>query len=118
MAAEHPHETKRLLDARAVSWLLRSGLVGSALLLAIGLVLQLASGETVSRPMSLGAEAEGEARSAGEVVMGLGVVVLALTPVARVLALVGLWVRERDWRFVMVAGVVLVVLGVAVMVGG
>jgi len=50
------------------------------------------------------------------VLMGAGVVVLALTPVARVLVLIGLWVRERDWRFVAVAGVVLVVLGVAVVV--
>jgi len=104
-----------LLDAKAVSWLLKLGLIGSAALLAIGMVLQLASGDTVARPTGLVSAGEGE-RTWGEVLMGAGVVVLALTPVARVLVLIGLWVRERDWRFVAVAGVVLVVLGVAVVV--
>lgn len=117
MAADEPQEEKRLLDAKTVSWLLKTGLVGSAALLAIGLVLQLASGDTVARPMGLVSAGEGE-RTWGELLMGMGVVLLALTPVARVVVLVGLWVRERDWRFVLVAGVVLVVLGVAVVVGG
>lgn len=116
MAAENARR-KRLFDARAVSWLLKLGLIGSAALLAVGLVMQLASGDTVARPMTLLPRAPGVERSWGEAVMSLGVLVLAATPVARALALVGLWIKERDWRFVMVAGAVLFVLGVAIALG-
>jgi uncharacterized membrane protein len=55
---------------------------------------------------------------AGDRLMGCGILALALTPAARVLILLGLWARERDWRFVAVAGVVVVTLAIAVAVGG
>lgn len=117
MAAERPQKTTRLLDATVVSWLLRLGLIGSAALLAVGLVLQLVAGDMVARPMTLIPQAPGAERSWGEVVTSLGVLLLALTPVARAAMLVGLWIKEKDWRFVLVAAAVLCVLGVAVALG-
>ena len=49
--------------------------------------------------------------------MALGVLVLAATPLFRVLALVVLWTRERDWRFVVVALLVVATLSMAIVVG-
>jgi len=50
-------------------------------------------------------------------VTALGIVVLALTPAFRVLALVGLWWRERDYRFVVVALAVVATLAASVLLG-
>jgi uncharacterized membrane protein len=45
------------------------------------------------------------------------VTVLALTPAVRVLALVVLWWKERDWRFVAVALAVVMTLGCGFFLG-
>jgi len=45
------------------------------------------------------------------------VTVLALTPALRVLALVAIWWRERDWRFVGVALAVVATLAVGIALG-
>lgn len=115
MAAE-AHEAPSQ-DGKWVQRLLQSGLALSALLMAAGLLLQLASGvrgaesvkmfEVASAPVSL-----------GQRLMALGILVLAFTPVFRVLMLVALWIRERDWRFVGVALAVVVVLAAAIAAGG
>jgi uncharacterized membrane protein len=47
-----------------------------------------------------------------------GIVILAITPALRVLALLLLWVRERAWRFVATSALVLILLGVALVAGG
>jgi uncharacterized membrane protein len=49
--------------------------------------------------------------------MAIGVLVLALTPIVRVAALVFIWVRERDWRFVAVAAFVMTMLVVSILAG-
>lgn len=53
----------------------------------------------------------------GSRLMGLGILVLGLTPVIRVLLLVFLWIRERDYRHAAVAGVVLITLITSVVLG-
>ncbi len=100
---------------KIVQWLLRGGLVVAAVLMAIGLGMKVASGSRHAdgTPMfSLGSSG-----SHADTVMGVGVLVLALTPAFRVLALVVLWGRERDWRFVGVALAVVVTLSCAVIIG-
>jgi hypothetical protein len=47
----------------------------------------------------------------------IGIVALALTPAARVLALVVIWARARDWKFAAAAAAVLAVLAAAVLLG-
>ncbi len=49
---------------------------------------------------------------------GLGVLALAATPALRVLTLIVLWVRERDWKYAAVALGVAIVLIADVMLGG
>jgi hypothetical protein len=45
-------------------------------------------------------------------------ILLAITPALGVVALLGLWVRERAWRFAATAALVFVLLCVALWAGG
>lgn len=56
--------------------------------------------------------------SPGDRIMSIGILVLAATPAFRVIALVLLWTRERDWRFVATAVVVMLTLALAIALGG
>lgn len=113
MSADAQDEIHRV--QRTVQRLLRVGLVASVLLMFAGLVMKISSGSHRSSGVELfSLTATG---SNADLVMALGVLVLAITPAFRVLALVVLWARERDWRFVGVAGLVVVTLALAVVVG-
>ena len=101
-------------DQRAVQVLLRVGLGLAVALMAVGLGLKVASGSHRSSGIELFALSAG---STADLVMALGVLVLAATPLFRVLALVVLWTRERDWRFVVVALLVVATLSMAIVVG-
>lgn len=94
---------------------LRSGLVSALLLLAAGLVTQLLT----TRHAAVGVRMFhiGGAPTLGEVLMGFGVLVLTLTPVAGILSALAGWRREHDRVFAGVAGVVLAVLLASVLVG-
>ena len=98
-----------------MQWVLRAGLAISCVLLAVGLVMALVSGEHAAAAIKLHS-----ALSAGTVpdrVIALGLVLLAMTPVVRVLSLVVIWMLERDRKFAMVALVVVVVLAAAIASG-
>lgn len=98
-----------------VKTVLRTGLVAALGFLLVGLVLQLASGSDGAvqvRMLDLFAP-----RSTGEKVMGIGVLVLALTPASGVVSVLLSWVRERDRVYVGVGITVVAVLVAAVLVG-
>lgn len=98
-----------------VKVVLRVGLTGSLALLLAGLVAQLAT----SRHLAVDVRMFHifSAPSLGEALMGLGILVLTLTPVCGILSVLGSWLRERDRGFSAVAAIVLVVLAAAVVVG-
>jgi uncharacterized membrane protein len=100
---------------RFIQLVLRAGLGLAVALMLVGLVLQLATGSDAAQETRL--FSIGRHMAAGDTTMALGVLVLALTPVFRVLALIVLWARERDWHYTRVAAVVLLVLGVAAALG-
>lgn len=100
---------------RVIEWLLRGGLIVAVILMAIGLALKISSGADRSPPVKLFSISS--APTDGDRLMAIGVLVLAATPAMRVLALLWMWARERDWRFVGVACAVVVTLAVAVLVG-
>jgi len=102
-------------DDRLVERTLQVGLaIGLGLMLA-GLLVDAGSGALDARPVRLGAL--GASMPLGTRLAALGVLALGLTPASRVVLLVMLWGRERDWRFVAVAGVVLAVLAAALFAG-
>lgn len=98
-----------------IQLVLRLGLAGALALLVAGLVAQLLIGrhEGVEVKMfDLFA-----APTLGQTLMGVGILVLALTPVARIVSVLISWLRERDRTFVLVAVAVLAVLSAAVLAG-
>jgi uncharacterized membrane protein len=110
---EHVHQAER----RDVQWLLRAGLAIAAALMLAGVVSAL-----VGSPPPAGAWRPAEAFGSGQPfslrLSGLGILVLAATPAFRVVTLIMLWIRERDWKYVAVAVVVAIVLLLAIALGG
>lgn len=100
---------------RIVQVLLRSGLAAAVVLMAVGVTGKVITGVHAAPAVKL--FALGDAPSWPDFCMALGVLVLAATPALRVLALVVLWSRERDWHFVAVACVVVMTLTLAILVG-
>lgn len=102
-------------DDRLVERTLQAGLAIALGLMLAGLLVDAGTGALDARPVRLGALAS--PMPLGTRLVALGVLALGLTPASRVVLLVMLWTRERDWRFVVVAAVVLAVLAVALFAG-
>ncbi|MGE5184325.1 MAG: DUF1634 domain-containing protein [Acidobacteriota bacterium] len=100
---------------RLVQWVLRGGLALATLLLAVGLVLALASGDHTAVPVRLH-DVLSEGATADRLI-AIGLVLLAFTPVVRVLSLVVIWAIERDRKFVLVGLAVVAVLAAAIATG-
>ena len=94
-----------------IQWVLRLGLGASSLLMLAGLILRATDHETGTPPAPLFHLMRAD--DVGSSTMAIGVLILALTPIARVVALALIWMRERDWRFVGVATFVLAMLGIS-----
>ena len=94
MTARGRPETGSLRLERAVGIVLRGGVVISSTCLAAGVLWSLAIGET------------GPAR----ILLQIGIVVLLMTPVARVVVSIAQYISERDWRFTALTAIVLVEL--------
>ncbi len=102
-------------ENRLVQWVLRGGLIAASVLVAAGLAIALASGGESGAAVRL--DALGSDASASDRVIAIGLVVLALTPLARVLALIAIWIRERDARFVALGAVVAAILVTSILSG-
>jgi uncharacterized membrane protein len=97
------------VDRVVVQFILRAGLVISLLLMVSGIVVNLLQGLNEITPVILN-DVFNKDLLLGNRLLGLGIFALALTPVARVATLSILWIREKDWKFVMISLVVLVTL--------
>jgi uncharacterized membrane protein len=106
-----------------ISYVLRGGVLLSAGLLILGSLLYgvgaLRGGAPTSPsfPHSLGDIFSGLARRDPMAVLSLGLLVLLLTPVARVLISIFAFARERDWLYVGITTVVLLILLVSFLLG-
>lgn len=103
------------VDRRVVAAVLRTGLALACALMAAGLVVKVANGDRHATAVRLFDVAGVD--SLGDRLLAIGIAVLAATPAMRVLALVVLWAREGDRRFVAVALVVVAVLVAATAIG-
>ena len=104
-------------DRKVVQFLLRAGLGLSVLMMFAGLVISLSSGETTATPVEM-KSLFANGLTLGNHLMGAGVLLLGLTPVLRVLMLVYLWYREKDWKFAIIALIVFTTLMVSISLGG
>lgn len=103
-------------ERRNVQLLLRLGLTVAAAAMATGLVAALVSGPLASPPLLVTALWHRDLALSVRL-CGFGVLILAATPIARVLALIVLWIREHDWRYAAIAVTVAAILTVAVALG-
>jgi uncharacterized membrane protein len=98
-----------------IQWVLRGGLALAVALMMVGVVAALATGERAAGVVDLHALlAQG---SVADRLIAVGLALLALTPVVRVLALVLIWLRERDRRFVVFGLIVLAILAFSIASG-
>jgi uncharacterized membrane protein len=116
MGQAHAAERARIeAEHVRIQAILRGGLVVSLSLMAIGVVLHLATGDgsAPSAPLFGLPRIVNRADS----LLALGVLVLAATPAVRVVALLVFWLRAKDLRFAAVAFAVILTLLVAVALG-
>ncbi len=99
MTVDDRAEIQRL--ERMIGWVLLGGVTVSAVLLSIGLALWIGVPSARARNIPLQA----------------GLIVLMVTPALRVLISCAEYVRDRDWLFAGLTGIVLAVLGSSILVG-
>ena len=124
------------LDQRVTLWIsrvLRYGVIGAGSAILLGLALFLVRDPAALSPAAL-PDLLGRGQRAplrpGDITAGLraarplaviqlGLVLLILTPMARVLMTLLLFARQRDWAFTLITGVVLLLLTLGLVgVGG
>jgi uncharacterized membrane protein len=96
-----------------------TGSVASAALLVVGGALVLAGQmhPPGSKPPQLAEIARRAVGGDGEAVIEAGLLLLMLTPFARVVVLAAGWLVARDWAFAAVAVVVLLLLAISIALG-
>lgn len=111
---------------RVVSTVLRTGVVLSAAIIALGLVLLIARGviargaridAAFSYPRSLGALASGLLSLDPASFLILGLLALIATPITRVAVSIFAFALERDWRYVLITALVLAILVAGIALG-
>jgi uncharacterized membrane protein len=109
---------------RVISVVLRGGVLLSAGLLILGALLYFARvlvggapANPLTFPHSLGDVFHGLGQGDPLAILALGLIVLLLTPVARVLISIFAFARERDWLYVAITTLVLLILLVSFLLG-
>jgi uncharacterized membrane protein len=97
--------------------MLRAGLQVSLLLMAAGLAVRFAAGPHVGDSVSLFTLPAAVLALDPQGLMGLGILVLLLTPIARVVASMGYFARLGDRPYVALTLIVLLNLGLAAVIG-
>ncbi len=99
--AERLAAREKQIGETVIPLLLRTGLAVASILMVVGLVVREAGG----------------GGDAGHGILMAGVVVLGFTPAARLVALLVLWLLERDWRYAALAALTVTVIAVSIAVG-
>ncbi|HEX3270169.1 MAG TPA: DUF1634 domain-containing protein [Ktedonobacterales bacterium] len=109
---------------RIISVVLRGGVLLSAGLLIFGAALYFvrvlwggAPPDPLVFPHSLGDVISGLAHGDPLAILAMGLIVLLLTPVARVIISIFAFARERDWLYVGITTLVLLILLVSFLLG-
>jgi uncharacterized membrane protein len=101
-----------------VSRVLAVGLgVASALMLAGALLAAVGAGSVAPQALSLAEISAALWAGRPDGFLSLGILVLVVTPAARVVVLLGAFARRREWGFALVSAAVLGVLGIGLALG-
>jgi uncharacterized membrane protein len=108
-----------------IGWILRSGVILSATIISIGLLLLLqhqggivgAGVSSGSFPHTLSQVWSGLLMLQPQAIIALGILLLIAIPIATVITSIVAFTIERDRRFVVIAGIVLVILITSLLVG-
>ncbi|HLZ21502.1 MAG TPA: DUF1634 domain-containing protein [Ktedonobacterales bacterium] len=108
-----------------ISYVLRIGVLLSALIILVGVVsfyhsYFTASGHAVNTaafPHTLGGVGAGLAHGDSLAIIMFGLLVLLMTPVARVVVSIVAFALERDWRYVVITSIVLCILIISFVLG-
>lgn len=108
---------------RQISLLLRVGISVSGMLMAIGFIMLFASGESQSGQSlksgwsifrTLFNDQSAQAFQNPSLYLFSGIIVLMLTPIFRVIfSLIG-FASEKDWRYAIISGIVLIVIAASI----
>lgn len=111
-------QIQREPDGNMQHWVgltLRIGIAVSGSVLALGVILAMVIPRDMSSPMILNPRAYlGQPWTALLVqpsfLCFLGILLLMMTPLVRVIMTLVLFIRERDWRYVIISSIVLVIV--------
>ena len=91
--------------------------VASALMIAGALLAVVGAGSVASQALTLAEIPEALRAGQPTAYLSLGILILVVTPAARVVVLLGAFARRREWGFALVSAAVLGVLGVGLVLG-
>lgn len=122
MAAKEPTTAKEMAQVQTIiGRILQVGVIFSAIVMLIGLVLFLVSGQSGYSgsyvPRRMGLILQGTWQLKPYAIMMLGVYCLILTPVLRVVVSIYAFYKERDRLYVAITTLVLAILLVALAIG-
>ncbi|WP_055106688.1 DUF1634 domain-containing protein [Paenibacillus ihumii] len=105
----------------AISKMLRIGIVLAGLVIVLGLVMFLVTGDSGypgdTFPTSLPEIIQGIMQLKSVAIIEAGLILLILTPVFRVFVSMFAFIHEKDYRFVLISILVLVILGLSFALG-
>lgn len=122
MAAKEPTTAKEMVQVQTIiGRILQVGVIFSAIVMLIGLVLFLVSGQSGYSgsyvPRRMGLILQGTWQLKPYAIMMLGVYCLILTPVLRVVVSIYAFYKEHDRLYVAITTLVLAILLVALAIG-
>ncbi|MCG7844700.1 MAG: DUF1634 domain-containing protein, partial [Methanomassiliicoccales archaeon] len=97
--------------------ILRWGMVLSMVMMLVGLTLGVISGTESTKALSLERIPSGILELEPMAFLSLGIVLLIVTPLARVFGALCVFIREGDRKFILISLVVLTAVTVAVLLG-
>lgn len=102
---------------RSIGYILRIGVIVSAVIILIGMVLLFFQPTTNQVPSSLELIFNGILQLNGEAYIMLGLFCLILTPVLRVVVSIFAFAKEKDYLYVIITLIVLVILVIGMSLG-
>lgn len=104
------------LDRKIIQFLLRLGLWAAIFFMMAGVLINIRTDRMQFQGLSIDQIFSGELLL-GDQLLGVGILLLASTPALRVVALMLLWIHEKDWPFVGISITVILTLLLSMLLG-